>query len=653
VDPAFPSPRPTRPELRYALVLTVLAWALRLVFALRRPELSREIGDTLMGLARGFAFDAALGAAVGSLAGLVHRAGAGLVAKAGTSAWVLFAALVAGVETEYFAFSRNRLDATFVAYAREWRVLGGSVAGEASRVHLAGHLALAAFAGVSIWRTVHVGRRFHAAPALLLPVSCALVLWLGTHVRQASTWFGDEVSRHPLLGLAKALQAGEGATVSQAAAGDVEAARRFTNPLGIKQFPDNATPLAHRETAPRSGLFAPPPRPLNFVYVMLEGMEAASLRASGGTAGLAPELDDLAEKNIYFKNFYANGAHTPRALDASLCSLVPRLAGAPLSRAQPRMPVRCLPGVLRDAGYATGFVHGGMEAFENRFEFLGRIGFRDTVFFEQFGRHLPTSNGGWGATDAQTYEQALGWLDRRDRGAPFFLTVLSISNHHPFHVPDPALELDHDEALLPNNTVRYADREVGRFVRALGERGLLQDTVVFLFGDHGLTRSNVNADPGAASVERLLSRANVPLVVLGPPAVMPAHQVVERLASQDDLMPTVLDLAAMDVPTHAVGHSLGYALGPAGRDLPVLVHDLYSGLVADVRPGAVEIASVGERGQADGSWSWQRAEGGRVQAERATPDEARRAQLLSVTRAVDAAYATERWWSPSLAADRR
>lgn len=644
-----------RPATRRAILLTLFAWTLRLLFALRRPDLARGGSDTWLALLSGGAFDLSVALLVAWLSGLVESLGAWKLGLGIVSLAVTAQAAAGAIETEYFAFTRNRFDLTFLVYAREVRALGGSVSGEASWPYLALHALLLATVLVLVWRGSSTPAPRPRAPVVML-LAAGVGLFIGVfRPRTATTWYGDLVARTSYVELVRAVAKERVSPLpSGGSAADFAAVRRFTDPFGVKRFVDDASPLVHRGGRAPGNAYGPHDKRLNFIFVMLEGMEASSLALSGGTKGLTPSLDRLASDNFYVRNFFANGAHTPRALDASLCGLAPRLTGAPLSRAQPTMPVRCLPGVLRGEGYATGFIHGGHEQFENRYEFLGRIGFRDTLFFEQFGRNLPTANGGWGATDAQTYEQALAWIDRKPREEPFFLTVLSISNHHPFHVPDPALELEHDPDRLSDNTIRYADREAGRFVEALRSRGLLDSTVVFLFGDHGLTRSNVNADPGAAAVERLLIRANVPLVVVGPAGLFP-HAVVDHLASQNDLLPTVLELAGLEAPAHAMGHSLGWTWHDGGRDLPVFVHDLYSQLVADVRADSLEIAGLDDAPstEAAGSWRWSRGEGGRPAAARIEASAERHASLEAVSRAVGALYASERWWRPALAASAK
>ncbi|MFM2152177.1 MAG: hypothetical protein RL199_612 [Pseudomonadota bacterium] len=618
----------------------------RLLFVLRRPELVRGGADALRAFAFGALGDLLLALAAGGLVSLVGRGSPRRSAVAGAMLATLLS-LMAAVETEYFAFSRNRFDATFVAYVREWRTLAGSASGETSPLFLALHALLAALAAAVLvrWRRQAAEGTLPTSALRLVLGGSALAVWTSLPL-PAATWYGLELRKVPLVGLLRALRPPPPRVVDAGSAG-AGALRAFTNPWSSKCFTDDVHPMTHTGGRAPTGAFGAVPERLNVLFVMLEGMEASHLAAMGSSEGLTPELDRLAANGLVYRRFFANGAHTPRAMEASLCGLAPRLVGAPVSRAQPRMPLACLPGLLRDRGFETAFVHGGFEAFENRLEFLGRVGFRDTLFWDQFGKHHPTANGGWGGTDAQTYDRALQWLDARDGGRPFFLTVLSISNHHPFHVPDPGLEFDHDETRLSRNTVRYADREVGRFAEGLRQRGLLDSTVVFLFGDHGLTRSNLGGEPAAQTAQRMLVRANVPLVVLAPPGLFP-HGVNDRLASQNDLLPTVLDLLGADAPTHAMGHSLGWTWHDGGRDLPVLVHDVYSQLAATVRPDRLEIAPVDAEARVDGagSWRWSASPGGLPEVSRIESDAAEAGRLRAVLGEVDGLYRTERWWSP-------
>jgi arylsulfatase A-like enzyme len=103
------------------------------------------------------------------------------------------------------------------------------------------------------------------------------------------------------------------------------------------------------------------------------------------------------------------------------------------------------------------------------------------------------------------------------------------------------------------NLVRLIDQQVGRIIDALDRSGLLENTfIVFLtdhgelLGDHGLWMK------GPFHYEELV---RIPLIISWP-AGLPQGKRVQDLASQVDLVPTLLDAAGVDQPAGLDGISL-------------------------------------------------------------------------------------------------
>lgn len=631
-------------------VLAALFGALRLLFVLRRIDLAGGWADALRGLALGALNDAGVALVLGGVLAATARRWPRL-AKAFLVATCLVLAGVGAVQTEYFAWSRHRIDSVFLAYVSQWRTLSGSVAVEISPRYLAAHAALGlvtAVWAVGAWKPTTARGPLSPWGSLASGTALlALLWWINPGSR---TWFGAMAGSSALADLRPRVASAKRRPLAseERASTALQAVRDFSNPFQAKRFVDDALPFVHLGGAAPAGTWTRPVAHPNVILLLLEGMEASNLSAAGGHAGLTPHLDALAEEGLFFNHFFSNGTHTPRALDASLCGLYPRLLGTTTSISQPDLPLHCLPSILAERGYRTSFVHGGLIDFENRRTYLPHLGFGELHFFEQFGADATIANAGWGATDAATYDQALGWVDARPPAQPFFLTVLSISNHHPFEVPDPALATEHDRALLSNNTVRYADREAGRFIEELRRRGLLENSYLFILGDHGLDRKGAGGDAPAALGAQLMRRTHVPLIVLGP--AVPRRKI-SALASQVDLMPTILDLLGMDPPNHAMGQSLGWTLPPNDHDLPVFVHDVYSEVAATITPRTLESYplddSAWERALAAGqsqSAGWQEESDGRFIVNAVSPDNPGEQRVRQIVATVDSLYAERKWW---------
>ncbi|WP_435146094.1 sulfatase-like hydrolase/transferase [Halobaculum sp. P14] len=154
------------------------------------------------------------------------------------------------------------------------------------------------------------------------------------------------------------------------------------------------------------------------------------------------------------------------------------------------------------------------------------------------------------------------WRNRPDDDQPFFSVFNPVRTHESGMWEDSLLsvggEPDTDPAevtvppYLPDtedvrksiarqyDNIERSDAEVGRLLDQLEADGLREDTVVFIWSDHG---------EGLPRAKRSLyeSGVNVPLVVNWPGEV-PAGETTDRLVSLLDLGPTVLSLAGVDVP---------------------------------------------------------------------------------------------------------
>jgi arylsulfatase A-like enzyme len=198
---------------------------------------------------------------------------------------------------------------------------------------------------------------------------------------------------------------------------------------------------------------------------------------------------------------------------------------------------------------------------------------------------------------------AVEYLERYDRSEPLLLFVGFGGPHEPWDPPpdwaerydpsatDPALpttepgpwvpepaaahqrRLQHDpHGLTPEIVAKiralyyakisHVDSWVGRILEALQRRGMLEDTAVVLWSDHGEMAGDKGRLYKAVFYE---SSVRVPLIVR-PPRCPTAGRVAEGVASLADLFPTVLALAGCEAKEEAFGRSLlGTVRDPAAR----------------------------------------------------------------------------------------
>ena len=110
--------------------------------------------------------------------------------------------------------------------------------------------------------------------------------------------------------------------------------------------------------------------------------------------------------------------------------------------------------------------------------------------------------------------------------------------------------------------ITHIDHQVRLIVGTLREQGLLDNTIIAITADHG----DMLGDHGIWAKQVFFDRsANVPLIISGTPTGehMTGGGRDDRLVELRDVMPTLLEMAGVDIPSHVEGASL---LHPSRRE---------------------------------------------------------------------------------------
>jgi arylsulfatase A-like enzyme len=100
--------------------------------------------------------------------------------------------------------------------------------------------------------------------------------------------------------------------------------------------------------------------------------------------------------------------------------------------------------------------------------------------------------------------------------------------------------------------IAYLDSQMQRLVERLKELGRYGNTLIVITSDHGEAFGEHNFVGHLQSLEE--HQLRIPLLIRRPR--QPAGERVERLVSQVDLLPTILDAAGIAAPNHVQGRSL-------------------------------------------------------------------------------------------------
>src|SRR4029078_9576254 len=177
-----------------------------------------------------------------------------------------------------------------------------------------------------------------------------------------------------------------------------------------------------------------------------------------------------------------------------------------------------LPRVLTEHGYTTLSAVAFEPGVWNRQVMHPAYGFQTSLFESDF---TMTEQIGWGLNDRDFLQQMVPRLEHLPR--PFAAWLITLSLHHPydgFPANHRVLKLGALENTPFGNylhTMRFFDQALEDFKTALARGGLLDDTVLVVFGDHdaGFPRDRVRAKDigiGADEMSWALTDALTPLI---------------------------------------------------------------------------------------------------------------------------------------------
>jgi len=290
--------------------------------------------------------------------------------------------------------------------------------------------------------------------------------------------------------------------------------------------------------------------PKNVVIVTMESLSSSYMGHGGNTQNLTPHLDRLAAQGLFLANLRATGNRTVRGLEA-LSLAIPPLPGHSMMWRENNDNLETLGAVLADHGYVNRFMYGGYARFDNMDVYFGNNHYQ-TIDRSQFPKQHRGFGNIWGLADEYLYDYALEQMDRdAASGKPFLMHLMTTSNHTPFTFPDGRIDLHRSR----QGAVKYSDYAVGRFIEMARSKPWFKDTLFVLVADHCASSKGRTSLPP--------ENYHIPAILYSPAHLKPHTDT--RLASQIDLVPTVLDLLGLPEHTRFMGRSVLRAYPDAGR----------------------------------------------------------------------------------------
>lgn len=308
--------------------------------------------------------------------------------------------------------------------------------------------------------------------------------------------------------------------------------------------------------APAWGAF----RGSNVIMIQVEALQSRLVGARIDGQPIVPNLEKLIARSHYYPNTYSQigRGNTSDAEFIANTSLYPAIDRAACQQYAAKV-VPSLPRILADRGYTSLTFHTNYATFWNRFQMYPALGFSHFCDRTYFGDDDVI---GFGPSDGVLYSKSLPIIyGEISESRPVYAHMITVSSHHPFkyfadHGP---LDLRPDVASTITGrylqSQAYADARLGEFISEITRTGVLDETILVVYGDHFGMRFSGSEEDAAVRRElfgREYNKAdyyNIPLVVALPGQVQP--MVDEDPMGQIDIMPTLADLLGVnldDVP---------------------------------------------------------------------------------------------------------
>ena len=328
----------------------------------------------------------------------------------------------------------------------------------------------------------------------------------------------------------------------------------------------------------------------NFLIIYADDLGIGDVGCYGVSDVKTPNLDKLATSGVRFTDWYSNCPVCSPSRASLLTGQYPQRTG--ITEVLPSMAEfnvpglrageRTLPAELRKRGYRTahfgkwhmgsavhsrpaaqgydtffGFLSGWTDYYSHRYYRQGND--RQDIFHDLWRNERKEFRDGEYQTELFARETA-SFLSRQSTAQPFFVTAAFGAVHYPMMAPAKYLErfpetMDH-ERRMHAAVVAALDDAVGLLVKALQDRGLLDNTVIFFQSDNGATqeiRAHSKAQPyrGGSNAPFRGFKAGLFEGGIRMPALMswkkgiPPGRKVSGVGAAMDIFPTFLEWAGV------------------------------------------------------------------------------------------------------------
>ncbi|MCX7679881.1 MAG: sulfatase-like hydrolase/transferase [Spirochaetes bacterium] len=339
----------------------------------------------------------------------------------------------------------------------------------------------------------------------------------------------------------------------------------------------NTTSLESDQTYPMQNVI-PRGKKYNIILYFFESFPAKYFDFKINGKYVVPNWRRLSENAFVAQNHYANFPLTANALFSVFASAYDPILKEPFEPGKiknsetltlvvknyPTIPLKMLPETLKEHGYRTLYFHTWTLGYVGTRRFLQQRKFDVIMDMHQLKTMSPHNQKlGYGIDDRALIEPSIAVLNA-NRNTPFFAVYCPLSPHFPYPIPDESFNIagppqknatfEEDCKRKYFNSLYYSDAILGMIIDRLEKENLLEDTLVFVFADHGQAflehKGNFRHRLGIYE-----ENVHVPFLIYNK-KLFPSKIEFNAVTSHIDIAPTVLDVLGIPPLPHQEGISM-------------------------------------------------------------------------------------------------
>ncbi len=284
----------------------------------------------------------------------------------------------------------------------------------------------------------------------------------------------------------------------------------------------------------------------NIVLFIMESVPYDFFDAAGAYKVAMPFFDSLLQKSIFYNNAFSYSHQSNKGITAILTS-VPTITDIPVYHSPfINMPLSRVGTVLKKYNYQSLFCIG--DDYDN-FGFakcMNWLGIDNYYSKEDIPGYKKLPAHSMGLQD----EYVLNFFHQKINTIrqPFFAINYNISTHYPYDIPASFSEKLPENYTAPMKSMRYYDNCLLQFFEASKNEPWFKETVFIFCSDHWLVPDD------NLIVFNAITGYRIPVIIYDP--AISQGSINHKLASQFDILPTLLDIAGYKDSIITYGNSL-------------------------------------------------------------------------------------------------